>query len=235
MTNATILSLLCLMMIISNEPPNSTSNNARASSVVTTSTSMNKFDSRDASECDEQPRIRVSNYDHPQMIQLKDLDQTVQEASPSETLTTVSHIFGEVIYSLWYIIPVEIAIGIVASATNCRFARGLAVLVITPVLMPRGAQGLVTNDTEASFLTNDCTGITVQPKMKLFSMENPPQCKKGSTRYEDPQPTKVQIIQLPATTTVPITNCRIEIQFFVGWCGSNTIVNEAHSPCRWTR
>ena len=105
MTNATILSLLCLMMIISNEPPNSTSNNARASSVVTTSTSMNKFDSRDASECDEQPRIRVSNYDHPQMIQLKDLDQTVQEASPSETLTTVSHIFGEVIYSLWYIIP----------------------------------------------------------------------------------------------------------------------------------
>ena len=105
--------------------------------MVTTSTSMNKFDSRDASECDKQPRIRVSNYDHPQMIQLKDLDQTVQKASPSETLTTVSHIFGEVIYSLWYIIPVEIAIGIVASPTNSRFSRGIAVLVITPVLMPR--------------------------------------------------------------------------------------------------
>jgi hypothetical protein len=177
MTNATNLSLLCLMMIISNEPPNSTSNNARASSVVITSTSMDKFEGRDASECGgdpRQPRIRVSNYDHPQMIQLRDLDQAVPEASLSKTLTTVTHIFEEVIYSLWYIIPVEIAIGIVASATNCRFARGLAVLVITPVLMPRGAQGLMTNDTEATFLTNDCTGITVQPKMKLFSMEDPP-------------------------------------------------------------
>ena len=134
MTNATNLSLLCLMMIISNEPPNSTSNNARASSVVTTSTSMDKFDGRDASECDEQPRIRVSNYDHPQMIQLKDLDQTVQGASLSKTLTTVSHIFEEVIYSLWYIIPVEIAIGIVASATNCRFTKQAALAMRTPNL-----------------------------------------------------------------------------------------------------
>ena len=164
------------------------------------------------------------------MIQLTNLDQTVQKQSPSETPATVSHIIGEVIYSLWIIIPVEIAIGIVASPTNCRIARGLAVLVITPVLMPHGAQGLMTNDTEASFLTNYCTGITVPPKMKLFSMESSPLCKKGSTRYENPQPTKVQIIQPSASTTVPITNCRVEIQFFVGWCGSNTIVNEAHSP-----
>ena len=61
-------------------------------------------------------------------------------------------------------------------------------------------------------------------------MEDQPPCIQGSTRYKDPQPTKVQIIQLPATSTVPIINCRIQIQFFVGWCGTNTLVNEAHSP-----
>ena len=85
----------------------------RASSVMTTSASMAKLGSRDTSECGRQPRIGVSEYDHPQMIQLTNLDQTVQKQPPSETPATVSHIIGEVINSLWIIIPVEIAIAIV--------------------------------------------------------------------------------------------------------------------------
>ena len=105
-------------------------------------------------------------------------------------------------YSLRYILPVEIAIGLLASASNCR----IAVLIITPALMPRRAHGLLNNDTKATFFTNDCNGLTVQPQMKLFSMEAPPLCVQGSTRYQAPQPKKVQIIQLPATATIPIIN-----------------------------
>ena len=43
--------------------------------------------------------------DHPQMIQLTNLDQTVQQQPPSDTPATVSHIIGEVVNSLWIIIP----------------------------------------------------------------------------------------------------------------------------------
>ena len=65
--------------------------------------------------------------------------------------------------------------------------------------------------------------------MKLYSMESTPPCVQGSTRYEDPKTTKVQIIQLP-DFLIPIINCRITIQHYVGWCGTNGLLNEAHAP-----
>ena len=215
-TMAKIIPLLLRMAIICNEFPSSPGSMIKSSSVMPTSDSIIKPASGDTSEFGWQTRIKLGRSDRPQRIQLVCLDQTVQHQPTSDAPDALSHILDEVVNSLWFVIPVEIMIVILASATNCRYAKGLAVIILTPGLSPHGVQGLGSNDTEASFLTNDCTGITTAPKMKLFSMENPPNCKRGSTRYEDAQATKVQIVQLSSSTTVPITNCRIELQFFAG-------------------
>ena len=50
---------------------------------------------------------------------------------------------------------------------------------------------------QAQFNFSHCNGLTVQPQMTLYSIEAPPLCVQASTRYEDPRPTKVKILQLP--------------------------------------
>ena len=122
-----------------------------------TSDSIVKPASEDASEFGWQTRIKLGRRDQLQRIQLVCLDQTIQHQRTSDAQGALSLIFAEVVNSLWLVIPVEIMIIILASATNCRYAKGLAVIILTPGLSPHGVHGLGSNDTEASFLTNDCT------------------------------------------------------------------------------
>ena len=68
------------------------------------------------------------------------------------------------------------------------------------------------------------------PKVVTYSLEEPPQCVLGSTRYLPPKATRVQLIQKPKSAPLKIINCRVTVQFLVGWCGTNSLVNEINSP-----
>jgi hypothetical protein len=197
-----ILPIFFLMAIICNQARSSTGNMIRSPSVIPTRGSIVKPASRDTSEFGWQTRIKLSRSDQSQRIQLASLGQTVQQ---QPTPITLSHILGEVVNSLWIVVPLEIMIVIPASATKCRYARGLAVLIITPGLSPHGVQDLRTNDTEALSLTNGCTGITTSPQMKLFSMGSPPLCTKANlwrNTYDPNSPTG-QFQSLIERTTNP--------------------------------
>ena len=137
MTVAANLFLLCILLVFINKPPITTNNITRISTVMTNSTSMTKAAVGGATKCIRD--ARRSKYVHPQMtqmIQLRDLEQPIPGSTLTTTLASVTHIFKAVVYSLRYILPVEIAIGLLASASNCR----IVVLIITPTQGPWPAE-----------------------------------------------------------------------------------------------
>ena len=97
----------------------------------------------------------------------------------------------------------------------------ISMFIIAPAMMPHRAHGMINNGSEDQaqqphFKSSDCNGLTVQPQMTLYIMEAPPPFVQASTRYADPRPTKVKILQLPEAAQIPIINCRITIQHYVG-------------------
>jgi hypothetical protein len=74
-----------------------------------------------------------------------------------------------------------------------------------PTPTPHSVQCLRTNDTEAFFLTNGCTGITTSPHMKLFSMGSLPLCTTANLwgNIYDPNSPTGQFRSLIERTTNP--------------------------------
>ena len=74
-----------------------------------------------------------------------------------------------------------------------------------PTPTAHSVQCLRTNDTEAFFLTNGCTGITTSPHMKLFSMGSLPLCTTANLwgNIYDPNSPTGQFRSLIERTTNP--------------------------------
>ena len=79
------------------------------------------------------------------------------------------------------------------------------------------------------FQVFNCAGITTNPNLHKYSLNRPKPCKNSSTRYEDPKPLNIQLIQVPSTAKITVAQCRVKATWSAGWCGTNGVLNMVHN------